>query len=123
MVDISSKADLEEKQSLYWHFNRFLERHLPEGLYPRSLIIIIAPIVLLQAIVVFLFMERHWDSVSTALSKSVAREIGFVIDLYETMPKTKATRDLLEKMVRERLALSLECGPRLHPSQPALRVA
>ncbi|MEM7429444.1 MAG: ATP-binding protein [Pseudomonadota bacterium] len=111
MVDIADKTAVDEKKSLYWRFNRFLERHLPEGLYPRSLIIIIAPMVLLQAIVVFLFMERHWDSVSTALAKSVAREIGFVSDLYETMPQTQATRDMLENMVRQRLALSLEIRP------------
>ena len=59
MADIANKAAAPEKQNLYWHFNRFLERHLPERLYPRSLIIIIAPIVLLQAIMAFVFMERE----------------------------------------------------------------
>ena len=33
-IDIANKDVAPEKQSLYWHFNRFLERHLPEGLYP-----------------------------------------------------------------------------------------
>jgi len=69
MADIASKGQSEQKHGLYWRFNRFLERHLPSGLYPRSLIIIIAPIVLLQAIMAFVFMERHWDNVSTRLSK------------------------------------------------------
>ncbi len=108
MVDIANKDVPEEKQNLYWHFNRFLERHLPEGLYPRSLIIIIAPIVLLQAIMAFVFMERHWDNISTRLSKSVAREISFLVELYVTMPPTKESRDLLESMAKQRLALGLE---------------
>ncbi len=108
MADIASKGQSEQKHGLYWRFNRFLERHLPSGLYPRSLIIIIAPIVLLQAIMAFVFMERHWDNVSTRLSKAVAREIGFVADSYENMEKTKANRDKLEQLVRDRLSYSLE---------------
>lgn len=108
MVDIANKDVPEAKQNLYWHFNRFLERHLPEGLYPRSLIIIIAPIVLLQAIMAFVFMERHWDNISTRLSKSVAREISFLVELYETMPPTSESRQMLENMAKERLALGLE---------------
>jgi len=31
----------------------------PKGLYARALIIIIAPIVLLESVVAFTFMERH----------------------------------------------------------------
>ncbi len=108
MADIANKDVAPERHSLYWHFNRFLERHLPEGLYPRSLIIIIAPIVLLQAIMAFVFMERHWDNISTRLSKAVAREIGFLVELSETMPKTKESRELLERLAKERLALGLE---------------
>ncbi len=34
---------------------------MPKGLYARSLIIIVAPIVILQAVVAFVFMERHWQ--------------------------------------------------------------
>lgn len=111
MVDIANKDAPETKQNLYWHFNRFLERHLPEGLYPRSLIIIIAPIVVLQAIMAFVFMERHWDNISTRLSKSVAREISFLVELYETMPPTKESREMLENMAKQRLALGLEIRP------------
>ena len=34
---------------------------LPKGLYARALIIIIAPIVVLESVVAFAFMERHWQ--------------------------------------------------------------
>ena len=74
--------------SLKWRFDRFLERHLPDRLYQRSLIIVIAPMVLLQAIMAFIIMERHWDNVTRALAKTVAREIAFVTALYEASPKT-----------------------------------
>ena len=78
--------------SLKWRFDRFLERHLPDRLYQRSLIIVIAPMVLLQAIMAFIIMERHWDNVTKALAKTVAREIAFVTALYEASPKTPCFR-------------------------------
>ena len=62
--------------SLWWQFNRFLERHLPAGLYQRSLIILVAPMVLLQSIMAGIILERHWDNVTKVLARSLAREIG-----------------------------------------------
>ena len=41
----------------------------PKGLYARALIIIIAPIVLLESVVAFTFMERHWNQVTRRLSE------------------------------------------------------
>jgi two-component system osmolarity sensor histidine kinase EnvZ len=54
----------------------------PKGLYARALIIIIAPIVLLESVVAFTFMERHWNQVTRRLSEATARNIGAVVDLY-----------------------------------------
>jgi two-component system osmolarity sensor histidine kinase EnvZ len=120
MVAIHDQGPASKRVTLLWRFNRWLERHAPEGLYGRSLIIIIAPIVLLQTIMATVFMERHWASVSTQLSKSVAREIGFVADLYENLPKTDASIKLIEKLSNERLALGLkiEKGVTLPPPAP-----
>ncbi len=97
----------EERHDLYWRFNRFLERHLPDRLYPRSLIIIITPMVLLQSIMAFAFMERHWDRVTKQLSKSVAREIAFVVDIYEYYPKSAANTQRLVKMANSTLDLGV----------------
>jgi len=109
MVSISSDYDRarQSNQGLYWRFNRFLERHLPDRLYPRSLIIIITPIVLLQSIMAFIFMERHWDRVTKQLSKSVAREIAFLVELYEYYPKTPANNQHLLKLANDTLDLGL----------------
>jgi two-component system osmolarity sensor histidine kinase EnvZ len=82
------RHEAAKRHSALWHINRFLERHLPDRLYPRSLIIVIAPIVILQAIMAYIIMERHWDNVTKALAKSVAREISFVTALYDASPKT-----------------------------------
>ena len=60
---------------------------LPKGLYARALIIIIAPIVVLEGVVAFVFMERHWQAVTRRLSEATARDIAAVIDIYEEYPQ------------------------------------
>ena len=49
-------------------FSRWLNGVMPKGLYARALLIIIAPMVILQSVVAFVFMERHWNLVTQQLS-------------------------------------------------------
>ena len=61
----------------YWHrFWRLVSRYMPKRLYARSLIIIITPMILLQSVVAFVFMERHWQTVTQRLSEAVVRDIA-----------------------------------------------
>jgi len=69
---------------------QFLKNYLPRGLYGRSLMIIVAPMVLLQAVVAYVFLERHWQMVTEKLSASVVSDIAFLLDQYEQNPS--ATR-------------------------------
>lgn len=94
--------------SAYFRFNRFLERHMPTGLYTRSLIIVIAPIVLLQTIMAGIILERHWDNVTKVLGRSLAREIGLVTDLYDRSNKSEAAIKDIELVANKRLKLGLE---------------
>ena len=94
--------------NLYFLFNRFLERHMPRGLYHRSLIIVIAPIVLLQTIMAGIILDRHWDNVTKVLGKSLAREIGMLTDLYDRSDKSEAAIKEIELVATKRLHLGLE---------------
>ncbi len=95
------------RKTLWWRFNRFLERHLPQGLYRRSLIIVIAPMVLLLTIMTGVFLQRHWEKVTKDLSKSLGREIGFIVALYEAGDKSPQALARLEKMANEHLAIGM----------------
>jgi two-component system osmolarity sensor histidine kinase EnvZ len=55
-----------------------LKRFLPRGLFGRSLIIIVAPIVLLQAIIAYVFFERDLDTttIDVALDDILEQRIG-----------------------------------------------
>ena len=62
---------------------------MPKRLYARSLIIIITPMILLQSVVAFVFMERHWQTVTQRLSEAVVRDIAAIIDMIETYPQRR----------------------------------
>ena len=57
---------------------RALANVLPKGLYARSLLIVIVPMVLLQGAVAYVFMQRHLDLVTHRLSAGVASDVGAI---------------------------------------------
>lgn len=71
---------------LWRRFTRVLGEAMPKGLFARSLLIIITPVVLLQALVAFVFMERNWQAMTTRLSAATVGEIAAVVDIIETYP-------------------------------------
>jgi len=83
---------------------------MPTGLYGRSLIIIIAPMLLLQGIVAFVFMERHWQAVTNRLSASVVRDISAVVDVIEIYPQDTEF-ETITSIARERLSLDMRILP------------
>ncbi|WP_375455938.1 ATP-binding protein [uncultured Methylobacterium sp.] len=92
---------------------------LPKGLYARSLIIIIAPVVLLQSVIAYTFMERHWQLVTKRLSSAVTADVAALIDLYEVYPQDKAA-ETLSRIAGERLNLDLDIlkGAKIPPAGP-----
>ena len=96
-----------EDKTLYFRFSRFLERHLPSGLYQRALIILVVPMALLQLIMTGVILDRHWDNVTKVLARSLSREIALVIGLYDTSDKSDAALAKIETMANERLRLGL----------------
>lgn len=64
----------------------WFNRVTPKGLYPRSLLIIVTPMVLLQSVVAFVFMERHYNTVTRRLSAAVSQDISAVVALYRELP-------------------------------------
>ncbi|MGL4974073.1 MAG: two-component sensor histidine kinase, partial [Bosea sp. (in: a-proteobacteria)] len=81
---------------------RFLGQYMPKGLYARALVIVITPVVLLQSVVAYVFMERHWQTVTQRLSSAVTADIAALIDVYESYPQD-ATAATLQRIAEERL--------------------
>ena len=91
-------------------FWRVISRYMPKQLYARSLIIVIAPMLLLQSVIAFVFMERHWQTVTQRLSQAVTRDISAIIDMIETYPDDDGYAQVI-RIAQERLALKIDLLP------------
>ncbi|NVP57829.1 ATP-binding protein [Mycoplana rhizolycopersici] len=114
------KREIERRPLGGWRrVAKWLRRQLPTGLYTRSLLIIIIPMVLLQSVVAFVFMERHWQLVTERLSMAVTRDIAALIDLIDTFPNDGADAEIM-RIARDRLNLNIaiERGDQLPPPRP-----
>ncbi len=93
---------------LHNHF-AFIKAYMPTGLFPRSLLIIVIPVVVTQIIVAFVFMERHWNTVTQRLSSAVVSDIDMLVNL--RMREQGGDDDLLSQMANDAFAMSVAFLP------------
>src|SRR5260370_32754234 len=88
-VDIETELDAEfEIQP-----RGLLKRLLPRTMFGRSLLIVVVPLVLLQAIAAWVFYDRHWAAVSWRLSAGVLGDIPLFIQAVQLAgPATHTSR-------------------------------
>jgi two-component system osmolarity sensor histidine kinase EnvZ len=93
-----------KKLRLFWkRIARYIARQMPRGLLGRSLLIILIPMVLLQSVIAFVFMERHWQTVTKRLSQAVTRDISAIISMVEDIPDIE--RETISAIARNDLNL------------------
>ena len=95
---------------------RQLRDFLPRGLFGRSLLIVMIPLVALQAVSAFIFYDRHWDDVGRRLALSLAGDIGLLIDAIEAREGVVDSRWLVR---RARYNLGIEATFRADARLPA----
>jgi two-component system osmolarity sensor histidine kinase EnvZ len=83
---------------------------MPKGLYARALLIIIAPMVLLQSVVAFMFMERHYNLVTQRLAAGVVQDIASLIEVYKVYPQDQGHAQL-RRIAQEKLGLVVDFLP------------
>lgn len=101
LLDTGATASQRDSHARWW------KRVLPRSLYGRSLIILILPIVLAQAIATGVFYDRVWDTVIRHLADSVASDIDFTID---AMAYAKGDRERAALLARARQTTNLNFG-------------
>ncbi len=87
----------------------FLKNYMPTGLYSRSLLIIITPVVVVQIVASFVFLERHWNSVTLKLSHALVSDLSMLIDMRMTHAGTDGN-DLVH-LANENFAVSIAFLP------------
>jgi two-component system osmolarity sensor histidine kinase EnvZ len=90
--------------------DRFVKSMLPKGLYARALLIIITPMVVLQSVVAFVFMEQHWNTVTRRLSAAVTQDIAAVVDMRKSLPRDGDYAEL-RRIAQQRLGLQVDFLP------------
>ena len=76
-----------------------LRRVAPRGLFWRSFLIMLIPLVLVQAIVAYIFFERHWDTVSRQLAMDVTGDVATIMRMADdaSEPEERAAVDRIAR--------------------------
>lgn len=89
---------------------RALKKVMPKSLFGRSLIIVVAPMVLLQSVLTFVFLERHWQLVTQRMSEAVAREMATLVDVLESYPQDSEYKTF-NRIASDSLSLRVDILP------------
>jgi two-component system osmolarity sensor histidine kinase EnvZ len=92
---------------------------MPKGLFARAILIVILPMVVLQCVLTYVFMERHWQLVTKRLSTALTQDIAAIIELHETYPG-QTNEAILDRIAQHRLKIDVEFLPQgeLPPALP-----
>jgi len=60
-----------------------IRQMMPKSLFGRSLLIVLLPLLILQAVLAYVFYERHWDTVTRWLAFGIAGEISLLADMVD----------------------------------------
>jgi two-component system osmolarity sensor histidine kinase EnvZ len=84
---------------------------LPRSLFGRTLLIVLVPLILSEAVALQIFYGSHLDVLSRRLAFSVAGEIAFVVDAADRNPARR-------QVIFNRAALRFEFAFHEHPGRP-----
>ena len=74
-----------------------LREFLPKTLFGRMLSIILMPMIFVQVITVFIFYERHWDTVTRHMAQNLAGEMALLVSGIGTNPDPARIAAVTEK--------------------------
>ena len=86
--------------------HRYRLRLLPRRLLPRSILILVLPVILIQSVSGVLFYDNHWQNVSRRLALGVAADIKSAIALYNAFPN-REDREIIINELRTSAGLDI----------------
>ncbi|SFR47938.1 ATP-binding protein [Litoreibacter janthinus] len=67
-----------------------IKRYLPRSLYGRAALILLVPIVTIQLVVSFAFIQRLYEDVTAQMTQNISVELRLLLDVVETAPDVAA---------------------------------
>jgi len=119
-IDVAESApeelDAEPRAARDIRPRGWFKRLLPRTMFGRSLLIVVVPLILLQAIAAWIFYDRHWAAVSWRLSNNVAGDVALMIEAIKLDGSGSAASRLLDDgAALTDLEFTLRHGERLPP--------
>ena len=68
---------------MFYGLNNLIKTIFPKRLFYRSLLIVAAPIILLQIIITIVFFDSLWIKANKGMTRSLVGEIRTLYDVYE----------------------------------------
>ena len=82
-----------------------LKKYMPRSFFGRTLLIIILPIIILEAIIGFAFIQRYFEQVTTQLAKSTVLQMNYVLERHENTRDD--AKELFFKEMEEKFEINL----------------
>lgn len=95
-----------------------LKRLMPVTLFGRALLILVLPVILVQAVAFYVFYERHWESVTRQMSSALAGEVAWLVDRWEGAKSTVARRRILAQ-AENYMGFAVEALPPMQTEEAA----
>ena len=67
---------------MFYGLNKFLKKILPKQLFFRSLIIVAAPIIIMQLTISIVFFDSLWIKTNKGMTKALVNEISTFVEAY-----------------------------------------
>ena len=68
---------------MFYGLSKFIKKLLPKRLFYRALLIIAAPIIILQITISIVFFDSLWIKTNKGMTRALINEIATFIDAYE----------------------------------------
>ena len=66
---------------MFYGLNNFVKKILPKRLFYRSLIIVAAPIILLQIVITVVFFDSLWIKANKGMTRSLVSEVKTLLEI------------------------------------------
>ena len=68
---------------MFYGLNKFIKNLLPKKLFYRALLIVAAPVILLQLIITIVFFDSLWIKTNKGMTKALVNEVNTFIEVYD----------------------------------------
>ncbi len=93
---------------MFYGLNKFVKKLLPKQLFYRALLIVAAPIIILQITISIVFFDSLWIKTNKGMTQALIGEIKFFIDAYDNEQYNK---DSLTKLFLDTHEIQVEYFP------------